>query len=147
MIAYIKIWSRLESPTRRIEHHAVYLFHPDTEEEQTAYNRAADVIRKYATARWAVSIVCHGPCAALPAICDTRSRDAMGQHAKPRGAWKEVLRKIHAKEPEVAQRDTLIEMAENGYVLETYPGRFALTDAGEWALGLKKPMVAEENVA
>lgn len=128
---YIKVFSRGNG---RIDHHLIHFFKPGIDEETEAYYLASDEMRKYVGARWAVSEPCHDACAALPVVCDTRSRDAIASHVKPRFAWKEILRTVLAKTVS-QERVVMIELAENGYVVESYPGRWELTDAGKWAIG------------
>lgn len=139
-MAYLKVYTRTKSPAGHV-HHAIIPFDPGEPSEADAYARGADMMRKFVGAQWAVSVVCYGPCAALPVVCDPRSRDLIAGKIKPRATTRELLQLVHARSYG-GGRDGLIELAKGGMLLEVYPGEFKLSDAGLWAIGLDEPAKA-----
>lgn len=136
-MAYIKVFSRIEKP-RGFAHHFIMSFRHASIEETEAYQRASDVMRATPTARWAVSEVCHGACSGLPVICDPRSIATIADRIRPPTALRPALENVyHATE--YAPREVMIKLADSGYVLETRPDRWELTDAGKWAIGVEQP--------
>lgn len=134
-MAYVKVYSlNRGNNTKGTRHHAIEFFKPGTPDEAIAYGRAADVMRNYPGARWAVSEVTGGLCAALPVLCDPRSREAVDRREKVSSHVKAILQSVHTGEttPEtpVIYRDGMVDLARRGYCLEVFPNRWELTEVG-----------------
>lgn len=134
-MAYIKVYSRGKSLTAHQSHHLIMSFTPGDESEQAAYLRAADTMRMFPGARWAVSEPCFHACAALPVVCDRRSLDVISRRERPRKTDRDYL--VAIQYGGEVPRDNAVDLAMQGYTVESYPGRFELTDAGRFGIGLK----------